>query len=126
MAYTLPVVLMYKMRLYKRVIGVYIILYLIAQVTNYKNKFVNPAFFNWSIIMLKTVLPASGINALGCVYVCGRSFVPAPATGIIAFIQYYFDGLQLHKPSHAILNNNLSIFAKRTNLHFFRKAEILL
>ena len=32
------------------------------------------------------VLPASGINALGCVYVCGRSFVPAPATGIIAFM----------------------------------------
>ena len=32
------------------------------------------------------VFPASGINALGCVYVCGRSFVPAPATGMIAFI----------------------------------------
>ena len=33
------------------------------------------------------VLPAIGINAFGCVYVCGRSFAPAPATGIIAFIR---------------------------------------
>ena len=32
------------------------------------------------------VFPARGIRALGCVYVCGLSFVPAPATGIIDFI----------------------------------------
>ena len=43
------------------------------------------------------VLPASGINALGCVYVWGRSLVPAPATGIIAFMYAHtrtrvFDG----------------------------------
>jgi hypothetical protein len=37
-------------------------------------------------------LPASGINALGWVYVCGLSFVPAPATGIIAFIDHCLDG----------------------------------
>jgi hypothetical protein len=29
------------------------------------------------------------MSALGCVYVCGRSFVPAPATGIIAFITIF-------------------------------------
>jgi hypothetical protein len=46
--------------------------------------------------MLKTVLPAIGINALGWVYVCGLSFVPAPATGIIAFIPLFFDGLLHH------------------------------
>ena len=37
----------------------------------------------------KIVFPASGISALGCVYVCGRSFVPAPATGMIAFIRIF-------------------------------------
>ena len=36
--------------------------------------------------MLRIVLPANGIKALGWVYVCGLSFVPAPATGMIAFI----------------------------------------
>jgi hypothetical protein len=36
------------------------------------------------------VLPAIGINAFGCVYVWGRNFVPAPATGIIAFIFVLF------------------------------------
>jgi hypothetical protein len=43
--------------------------------------------------MLRIVLPAIGISALGCVYVWGLSFVPAPATGIIAFIDHFFDGL---------------------------------
>ena len=32
------------------------------------------------------VLPAIGIKALGWVYVCGLSLAPAPATGMIAFI----------------------------------------
>jgi hypothetical protein len=45
-----------------------------------------PASFTWSMMMLSTVLPARGISAFGCVYVWGRSLVPAPATGIKAFI----------------------------------------
>lgn len=62
-----------------------------------KIKSLIPASFNWSMMMLKMVLPASGINALGCVYVWGRSLVPAPATGIIAFMYAHtrtrvFDG----------------------------------
>ncbi len=39
---------------------------------------------------LRMVLPAIGIKALGCVYVSGRSFVPAPATGMMAFTKYRF------------------------------------
>jgi hypothetical protein len=49
-----------------------------------------PAACNWSTIKLKIVLPAIGIKAFGWVYVCGRSFAPAPATGIIAFIRSSF------------------------------------
>ena len=41
--------------------------------------------------MLSIVLPAKGIRALGWVYVWGRNFVPAPATGIIAFIALVFN-----------------------------------
>jgi hypothetical protein len=42
-------------------------------------------------------LPATGINGLGCVYVCGRSLVPTPATGMMTFIigEFIFMTLRL-------------------------------
>ena len=45
------------------------------------------------------VCPAKGINAFGCVYVCGRNLVPAPATGIMAFMECLFISNPLKKGS---------------------------
>jgi len=42
-------------------------------------------------------LPASGISAFGWVYVCGRNFVPAPATGMIAFIFSICQAAQMNR-----------------------------
>ena len=51
-----------------------------------KMKSVTPVDTSLSTICDKIGFAATGTSAFGCVWVCGLSLLPIPATGIIAFI----------------------------------------